>query len=123
MCTTAATLSTVTCPKCYGAKRLPRYSAIAEGLCFTCAGVGTIKVDTSKTLRADDGPAYRPAADVAIDQLRIFYKCARNMGTAWFNDEGESGVGMSAVQWYCESLPTEQSAKIVAAFEALRDSL
>jgi hypothetical protein len=120
MCT--ATRQTVTCPKCHGAKRLQRYSAIAEGLCFTCAGAGTITVDMSKTLHTDDGPAYRPAPDVAIDQLRIFYKCARNLGMAWFNDEGESGVGMGTVRWYCESLPAEQGAKIVAAFEALRES-
>jgi len=32
----------VTCPKCYGAKRFSPYAHIAEGICFTCGGAGTV---------------------------------------------------------------------------------
>ena len=122
MCTAAR--QTVTCPKCYSSKRLPQYAAIAEGVCFTCAGVGTIALDTSKTLRSGGAAETRPSAESAVNQLRVWYAIARDrMGVEWFANEGESGVGMSAVRWYCEALPAEQGAKIVAAFESLRDSL
>ncbi len=35
----------VTCYKCHGSKRFEQWSGIADGVCFTCQGAGTVMVD------------------------------------------------------------------------------
>lgn len=45
---TAATRRTMTCPKCQGTGDLPCFAGIANGVCFTCAGRGTVAYRVSR---------------------------------------------------------------------------
>jgi hypothetical protein len=43
--TTLRATQSVTCYKCHGTKRFAHFSGIANGVCFTCGGSGSITVD------------------------------------------------------------------------------
>lgn len=42
--TTPAAKKFVTCPKCFGAKRIQAFGHIEAGICFTCCGNGTVEI-------------------------------------------------------------------------------
>ena len=114
--------NTTVCLKCNGSKKIYRYSNIANGDCFECGATGRVSV--SSATRKSTAPAFvpeAPAADRVVDQMRVWYKCARYQGAAWFcpKAEGESGIGMSAVRWHMQFVDTATAARILAAFEAL----
>jgi len=112
------TNTTAICPKCNGSRKLPHYSAIANGDCFECGATGRVST-TSRRVLVESGPAYRPSPQHVIDTMRVWYKCAKNMEGAWFRDEGESGVGMNAVRAWVLDVDADTAARIVTAFEAL----
>lgn len=43
--------TTYECPRCVGHKRIERWSHIANGVCFLCAGAGRVKARQSATRR------------------------------------------------------------------------
>jgi len=45
---TMTSTTTVTCPRCHGARYFDRFGHIVSGKCFLCAAVGTVDVDTAK---------------------------------------------------------------------------
>lgn len=113
-------METTTCPKCNGSRKLMRYSHIAEGDCFECKATG--RVTTGHSALVDiGGPDHEMTAERAIDQLRVFYVCARRQGAAWFDarSEEESGVGPCAVRWYASHLDATTAARVIASFDAL----
>ena len=109
-----------TCPKCNGARRIERYSGIAEGVCFECKGTGRVH-GTAARAQLADAPEYTLTAERALAQLRVWYVCAQRCGAEWFSAEAyeTSGVGMRGVHFYAAALDATERAKVIAAFEAL----
>ena len=54
------TTQSISCPNCSGRKHIERYGHVADGVCFLCAGNGTVIIDSIKDdeLRAQAAANY-----------------------------------------------------------------
>ena len=117
--TTTAAATTTPCLKCGGRGKIERFSNIAEGDCFECGATGRVSTISRGRVAPDAIEAPVMDAECVVARMRVWYKNARTYGAEWFANEGESGVGMSAVRWHAQYLDAVTAARIVAAFEAL----
>ena len=113
-------MTTITCPKCSGSKKLYRFAHVADGDCFECGATGV--VTTSATVLAADRAEEKVTEENALAQLRVLYRAARSTGGAWFAADDYSGWpgGMAYVSFYAASVPAAKAGHVLAAFEALR---
>ena len=85
MTNTAAT-TTVTCPRCHGARYFNAFGHIVSGKCFLCAAVGTIEVDTAKlnSSRGSNAAAIAKAnAECAAKPYIVAHDGCETVGTLY----------------------------------------
>ena len=92
-----STTAYMTCPKCNGAKTINGFSHIANGVCFMCAGNGTVEASRSRDT-AGNG-AVKPSRTVTLPSFGAVVIERDGAGlVAWFppSDPERQGTGAMA---------------------------